>query len=66
LRCLDTLFLNIINTIGIASSKGRVVSQENSGAEGEGVGVMGVVGDGLGEVMSKVCTFRMLEKFPPK
>ena len=28
-------------TIGIASSKGRVVSQENSGTEGDGLNVMG-------------------------
>jgi hypothetical protein len=35
----NSIFLrSIIKTIGIASSKVRVVSQENSGTEGDGVG----------------------------
>ena len=36
LGCEDTLFLITAITTGKASSKGRVVSQENSGTEGDG------------------------------
>ena len=37
LRC--SLFLTITRTIGMASSKGKIANQENSGTEGVGVGI---------------------------